>query len=111
MSLLLSSGTLIKAFQYHFDQKMSKQIKDISLLTMASRAHTIFNFSHTPSVFQRAVEVGLSLKSKRESQKEKGVRQLTFNARHNTTSYYKHIQAHQHVQTGVNRCPSRFGPP
>ena len=51
MSLVLSSGTPIKAFLYHFDRDMSKQIKDISLLTMASRAHTIFNFSRTPPVF------------------------------------------------------------
>ena len=50
---------------------------------------------------QRAVEVELSLKSKRESEKEKRARQSTFNVRHNTTEYYKHIQAHQRVPTVV----------
>ena len=74
LSLLLSSGTPIKAFRYHFDRKMSKQINthNIQLLTYSSNV-------------QRAVEVGLSLKSKRGSEKEKRARQLTFNARHNTT--------------------------
>ena len=57
LSLLLSSGTPIKAFRYHFDRKMSKQIKDISLLTMASRAHTIFNFSRTPPVFKEPLKL------------------------------------------------------
>ena len=61
---------------------------------MASRAHTKFNFSRTPPMFKRAFEVELSLKSKRESEKEKRSRQWTFNARHNTTLHYKHIQAH-----------------
>ena len=74
LSLLLSSGTPIKAFRYHFDRKMSKQINthNIQLLTYSSNV-------------QRAVKVRLSLKSKRESEKEKSTRQLTFNARHNTT--------------------------
>ena len=47
---------------------------------------------------QRAVEVKLSLKSKRESE-EKIVREATFNARHNTTNN----QANRRVQTVVNR--------
>ena len=74
LSLLLSSGTPIKAFRYHFNRKMSKQINthNIQLLTYSSNV-------------QRAVEVELSLKSKRESEKEKRARQSTFNARHNTT--------------------------
>ena len=60
LSLLLSSGTPIKAFRYHFNRKMSKQINthNIQLLTYSSNV-------------QRAVEVGLSLKSKRESEQEK----------------------------------------
>ena len=59
MSLLLSSGTPVKAFRYHFDRKMSKQIKDSSFLTMASSwAQTIFNFSRTPHVLFLIQNVG-----------------------------------------------------
>ena len=47
-------------------------------------AHKIQLLTYSCNV-QRAVEVELSLKSKRESEKEKGARQSTFNVRHNTT--------------------------
>ena len=46
--------------------------------------HNIQLLTYSSNV-QRTVEVGLSSKSKRESEKEKRARQLTFNARHNTT--------------------------
>ena len=62
----------IKVFRYHFDWKMSKQIKDISILTMASRAHTKFNFSRTPAMFKEPLKlnyhwkVSVSQRKKRE---------------------------------------------
>ena len=65
-------GTPIKVFRYHFDWKMSKQIKDISFLTMASRAHTKFNFSRTPAMFKEPLKlnyhwkVSVSQRKKRE---------------------------------------------
>ena len=55
-----------------FDWKMSKQIKDISFLTMASRAHTKFNFSRTPPMFKEPLKsnsrwkVSVSQRKKRE---------------------------------------------
>ena len=73
-------------FSYHGFQSAHK----IQLLTYSCNA-------------QRAVEVELSLKSKRDSEKEKRARQSTFSARHNTTQYYKHTLVHQRVQTLVNR--------
>ena len=85
MSLLLSSGTPIKAFLYHFDRKKAKTDQGYQFTYHGVQGtHNIQLLTYSSSV-QRAVEVGLSLKSKRESQKEKGVRQLTFNARHNTS--------------------------
>ena len=70
--LVLSSGTPIKVFRYHFDWKMSKQIKDINFLTMASRAHTKFNFSRPPPMFKEPLKlnshwkVSVSQRKKRE---------------------------------------------
>ena len=55
--LVLSSGTPIKAFRYHFDWQMSKEIKDISFLTMTSRAHTKFNFSRTPAMLKEPLKL------------------------------------------------------
>ena len=55
-----------------FDWKMSKQIKDISFLTMASRAHTKFNFSRTPPMLKKPLKsnsrwkVSVSQRKKRE---------------------------------------------
>ena len=68
-------GTPINAFRYHFDRKMSKQIKDASFLTMASNslhkdAHKIQLLTYSRSV-QRAIEVKLSLRSERESEKKR----------------------------------------
>ena len=66
-------GTPINAFRYHFDWKMSKQIKDVSFLTMAYNSahkgtHKIQLLTYSCNV-ERAVEVKLSLKSKRKSEK------------------------------------------
>ena len=63
----------IKAFRYHFDWKMSKQIKDVSFLTIASNSaykstHKIPLLTYSCNI-ERAIEVKLSLKSKRESEK------------------------------------------
>ena len=55
--LVLSSGTPIKVFRYHFDWQMSKEIKDISFLTMTSRAHTKFNFSRTPAMLKEPLKL------------------------------------------------------
>ena len=55
-----------------FDWKMSKQIRDISFLTMASRAHTKFNFSRTPPMFKKPLKwnsrwkVSVSQRKKRD---------------------------------------------
>ena len=103
-------GTPINAFRYHFDWKMSKQIKDVSFLTMASNSahkgkHKIQFLTYSCNV-QRAVEVKLSLKRKRESEKRREL-----DKRHlmhviillNTLN----IQANLSVQTVVNRPENR----
>ena len=65
----------IKAFRYHFDWKMSQQIKNVSFLTMAANSahkgtHKIQLLTYSWNI-ERAVEVKLSLKRKRESEKRK----------------------------------------
>ena len=71
----IHTGPPIKAFRYHFIREMSKQIKDISFLTVVSNsAHKGSNkiqlLTYSCNV-QRAVEVKVLLKSKRESEKKR----------------------------------------
>ena len=85
---------------------MSKQVEDVSFLTMASNSahkgtHKIQLLTYSCNV-ERVVEVKLSLKSKRESEKSREL-----DKRHlmhviillNTIN----IQANRRVQTAVNR--------
>ena len=85
LELLLSSGTPIKAFRYHFDWKMSKQIKDISFLTMASKVHTKSNFSPNPAMFKESLKLNSHWKVSVTPKKKNRARQSTFYSRHNST--------------------------
>ena len=71
---------------------MSKQIKDISFLTMASKVHT---------KSKESLKLNSHWKVSVTPKKKNRARQSTFNSCHNSTWYYKHIQAHQRVQTVV----------
>ena len=80
---------------YMFDWKMSKQIKDISF------THKIQLLMYSCNV-QRAFAVILSLKSQRESEKKRKLGNQ--NSMHVLTLLNTiNIQAHQRVQTVVNR--------
>ena len=87
---------------YMFDWKMSKQIKDISFTYHGVQGtHKIQLLTYSCNV-QRAFAVKLSLKSKRESEKKRelGNRHLMYVL---TLLNTINIQAHQRVQTVVNR--------
>ena len=87
---------------YMFDWKMSKQIKDISFTYHSVRStHKIQLLKYSCNV-QRAFADKLSLKSKRESEKKRelGNRHLMYVL---TLLNTINIQAHQRVQTVVNR--------
>ena len=87
---------------YMFDWKMSKQTKDISFTYHGVQGtHKIQLFVYSCKV-QRAFAVKLSLKSQRESEKKRelGNRHLMHVL---TLLNTINIQAHQRVQTVVNR--------
>ena len=44
-------GTPINAFRYHFNWKMSKQIKDVSFLTLGVKGLTQLNFKYSLEIF------------------------------------------------------------
>ena len=87
---------------YVFDWNMSKRIKDISFTHHSVRGtHKIQLLKYSCNV-QRAFADKLSLKSKRESEKKRelGNRHLMYVL---TLLNTINIQAHQRVQTVVNR--------
>ena len=79
-----------------FDWKMSKHIKDISFLTMASRAHTKFNFSRTPPMFKKPLKsnsrwkVSVSQRKKRELDNQHLIHVITLL---NTTNIFRPTNA------------------
>ena len=84
-------------------EKCQNRLRISVLFIMASKAHTKSNFSRIPAIsVQRAFAVKLSLKSKRESEKKRelGNRHLMYVL---TLLNTINIQAHQSVQTVVNR--------
>ena len=111
--LVLSSGTPIKVFRYHFDWKMSKQIKDISFLTMASRAHTKFNFSRTPAMFKEPLKLNYHWKvsvSQRKKRELDNWHLMHVTTLLNTINIFRPTNACKIGKPGV-RCHSGYGPP
>ena len=84
---------------------MSKQVKDVSFLTMASNSahkgtHKIQLLKYSCNV-ERVVEVKLSLKSERESEKSRELDKR--HLMHVIILLTINIQSNRRVQTAVNR--------